>query len=413
MGLVLLGVAAVVMAALPLGRLPRDLLLAWPLYLVASAPHLVLVTNRLLLTYQHSTLTGTSLPHTAGQWVKSRARRLGLSALRVEHLGDLGVGSFYHGASNAIGLAGPVHDAHSVAAHATAAHELGHAWVTRHAPVRARLGTWSRKYAGRLFHWGMGGLFGAAMIGEPAILPAALGFLGVALGARLLIVLEEASASEIALRELQAVGFSAAQMKEARHDLRWALSTYGLHALGHAVPLLLAPYLCQFFGDGLLTPGHGWSALHAQLASATAWVALGCSAWLLATLVIATCFRNSFAKLGLGSWAVLLLGLFCATVMTLLTWHQPVGQAAPVAAALAAWAQWALVFAPISRLLGFLGTAVVPSSAKPDQPSTVLAALRLQQLLACEPEPGARAQLLFPLLALLPTAPLALTILGS
>lgn len=392
-------------------HLPWALWDAWPLYLAASGPavlHLAAVLLR-----RDERLAVPTRAETAAQWVRSRLDRLGLTAVQV--IPSLGLRNFYAPLGDTIGLAENVHGERTMFAHAAAAHELGHAWIQRCSPHLAQLAGWCRRHCAHLWQLGFGLLFGVAMTGARPLLPLAFALLSAALLASTLVAIEELAATAVGLRELAASGVSPQELAFARRSLRAALSTYLGHALGHAVPLVAAPFLCTFFGEGLLPPGPGLAPGAQQLAELLAWGVLA------GTVLLA---MKSAAALAAGRTAPLTLleRLLCAVTglvgftLTLLCWRQPPASAAPLVTAVAALRIWGLAYLPTALALGLLGKLIARLEREPTalapRPSTFAALAAMAKLARAHPEPAAASSFGLALWLSAPTIPLAILLLG-
>lgn len=392
-------------------HLPWALIDAWPLYLAASSPALGLLLATALRVDER--LAAPTRRLTAAQWLKLRLDRLGLEATKV--IPSLGSRTFFAPTVDAIALAENVHDEHTMFAHASAAHELGHAWIHQRAPRRARLALWCRGHGSQIWQAGFGLLFGAALTGARPLLPVAFALLSVALLANVVVVVEEAAASAVGLRELAASGVSKADLAVARRSLRAALTTYLGPTLGHAVPLALAPLLCTFFGDGLLPVGPSLSPGTRQLVDLLAWVLLGGGVLLAIQAAVALAARRTDALTGLEHLQRVGLALI-AIALPLLCWQAPPASTAPIITALAALRIWEIAYLPVavaSRMLAKLVARIErePSALapRPCAISSVIAMATLAQLLS-EPSPARSFGSM--LWTLAPTIPLALLLLG-
>jgi hypothetical protein len=393
--------ALVVFAAM---HLPMALLMAWPLYAVAGAPFVLVVAAN--LAQGHHPIPNPTQAKTAAQWVVVRLAHLGLGHVRVL---PGAVHNFFHPNAQVIGLSDNVHSERTAQAHATAAHELGHAWIHRAAPRRARAASWCRRHAARASHLGFGLLFGAAMTGAHVLLPVAMGLLGATLLARVWVVLEEAAASAIALRELRATGMAAAELGEARRSLRWALATYVGQAIGHAVPLVLAPTLMTFFGEGLLTPGASLGPRSAQIGDLLSLFILGSAALVAISAPISALARRTEKVSSPESFVLGVSGLACVA-LTLCAWNQPPALDAPIRAALAGSVVWGAAYKPVAVALRLLGVALTKLQRETIALNYVdkkLAELAELVELMRAPEPTPAKKLAEHLWVLLPVVPLA------
>lgn len=407
-----LAIAAMALLALYSAlHLPWELVDAWPLYLAASGPaalHLVAMMLR-----GDERLAVPTRAETAAQWVRSRLDRLGLTEVQV--IPSLGLRNFYAPLGDTIGLAENVHGERTMFAHAAAAHELGHAWIQRRSPHLAQLAGWCRRHCTHLWQLGFGLLFGVAMTGARPLLPLAFALMSAALLASTLVAIEELAATAVGLRELAASGVSTQELALARRSLRAALGTYLGHALGHAVPLVAAPFLCTFFGDGLLPPGPGLAPGTQQLVELLAWCVLA------GTVLLA---MKSAAALAAGRTAPLtrLERLLCAVTglfgfaLTLLCWRQPPASAAPLVTAVAALRIWGLAYLPTALALGLLGKLIARLEREPTalapRPSTFAALAAMAKLARAHPEPDAASSFGTALWLGAPTIPLAILLLG-
>ncbi len=403
--------ALLVLATYAALHLPRALLDAWPLYLAASSPGLGLMLATAVRVDER--LAAPTRPWTAAQWLEMRLYRLGLTTTKV--IPSLGSRTFFASTVDAIALAENVHDEHTMFAHASAAHELGHAWIDEMAPRRARLALWCRGAGAHFWQTGFGVLFGAAMTGARPLLPVAFALLSVALLTNVVVVVEEAAASAVGLRELAASGVSQDELAVARRSLRAAFVTYLGPALGHAVPLALAPLLCTFFGEGLLPMGPSLSPGARQLVDLLAWGLLVGAVLLTVQSAIALAARRAAPLSGLEHLQRVGLALI-AIALPLLCWQAPPASTAPIITALAALRIWEIAYLPVavaSRMLAKLVARIErePSglAPRPSATSSMIAMATLTQLLS---EPSPARSLGSMLWTLAPTIPLALLLLG-
>lgn len=403
--------ALLVLAIYAALRLPRALLDAWPLYLAASSPVLGLVLATALRVDER--LTGPDRPLTAAQWLRLRLDRLGLEATKV--IPSLGSRTFFATSLDAIALAENVHDEHTMFAHAAAAHELGHAWIQQRAPRRARLALWCRGAGSHFWQTGFGLLFGAAMTGAHPLLPVAFALLSVALWAQVVVVIEEAAASAVGLRELAASGASEGELAVARRSLRAAFATYLGPALGHAVPLALAPLLCTFFGEGLLPMGPSLSPGARLLVDVLAWGVLGGTVLLAIQSAIALAARRKAPLSGLEHLQRVGLALV-VIALPLLCWQAPPASTAPIITALAALRIWEIAYLPVTVAWQLLAKLVArierEPSARAPRPSRVSVLLAMATLAQLRSQPSAVQHHGWMLWTLAPTIPLALLLLG-
>lgn len=391
-------------------QLPWALVEAWPLYLVATSPALGLLIATALRGDER--LATPTRPETAAQWLRRRLDRLGLGTTIIRSLGPR---TFFASTIDTIALAENVHDERTMFAHAAAAHELGHAWLQGRAPRRARLALWSREHGGHLWRTGFGMLFGAAMTGAHPLLPVAFALLSAALLASVVVLIEEAAASSVALRELAASGVAQDELGVARRSLRAALGTYLGPTLGHAVPLVLAPLLCTFFGEGLLPMGPGLSPGARQLVDLLAWGLLGGGVLLAVQSAVALAARRTEAPTqseGLQHSVLALITL----ALPLLCWQEPPANAAPIITALAALRVWDLAYLPagiaaslLSKLVGRLEREPTALAPRPSLRSSLSDLATLARLRA---KPSAASRHGSALWLLAPAIPLALLLLG-
>lgn len=392
-------------------HLPWALVDAWPLYLAASGPAALNLVAMVLRGDER--LAVPTRAETAAQWVRLRLDRLGLTAVQV--VPSLGLRNFYAPVGDTIGLAENVYGERTMFAHATAAHELGHAWLQRHSPHLAQLAWWCRRRGAHLWQLGFGLLFGVAMTGARPFLPLAFALLSAALLASALVAIEESAATAVGLRELSASGVSTQELELARRSLRAALGTYLGHALGHAVPLVAAPFLCTFFGDGLLPPGPGLAPGAQQLVELLAWGLLAGVVLLVIQSARALAARRTSRLTGLEYVLPAALALLTIT-LPLLCWHQPPASTAPIITALAALRLWDLAYAPMALVLQQLGKLVAHLEREPTalapRPSVFASLAAMAKLARAQSEPAAAGQLGAVLWVVAPTVPLALLLLG-
>lgn len=334
------GAAALLLAALAGGVLylvQPGLLEPWPFYLAAlAAPILVTLGGAHASSYERSRYLR---PTTAEAWLRARLTALGLDDVAVTS--ELRGSNFYSHALEFIHLDGELARDHSVAAHAVAAHELGHAWIARRALRHAAMARLARRCAPYSWRLGAGFLFGATMTGASALAAPGAALIALTVLARLGVAVDEAAATQLALRELGATGFAPHELRVARGRLLAALGSYLLSALGLIPLLAIAPAIARQ-SAGLLHPGGGWASWQAALAALAATAFVACMGYLIA---VAARLRRSAALWS--TFAAIVGSRLAATTLTLMTWHQPLGLAAPVAAGLAA----ALLWPSIERLM--------------------------------------------------------------
>lgn len=212
---------------------------AWPLALVAAVPPL-LVTLAGLIHVGYRTLDDASLPHSAAAWLKAELGRLGRPGLWVAAMerGKGARGSYFHPASLTIVLDDTVHGEHTVRAHATAAHELGHALCELEQGSFARLFGVARSWAGGWSTAAISLAVAARLLGGAFLIAAAVGMAWGAMVLWALVVVEEAHASLRAQALLRPHLPDGAAAVASGHLTR-ALATYGAQLVGAAVVLAL------------------------------------------------------------------------------------------------------------------------------------------------------------------------------
>jgi Zn-dependent membrane protease YugP len=231
--------------------LPPEVLAAWPVMIIGLAPS---IAGLLAGLVSHAWRPGLELPlaTTADGWLRdelARRGRIGIGVAAMERGEDRE--SFFHPASNTIILAEDVLGAHDPRAHATAAHELGHALLHLDRPLLSRVLIAARREVWMIFPLGAGLLLGATLVGGAGLRLVAIGLMALAVVLLALVVVDETVASTHARRMLhEHLGDDGARAA-ARADLRRALATYGLPLLA-MIGAVVAAALLDADPDGVL-----------------------------------------------------------------------------------------------------------------------------------------------------------------
>lgn len=219
----------------------------WPLLVLAALPFLLTSGITTLFFVLHRAVAGrrpNELPLTTEAWAERTLRNQGLDGVRVGPVppGSPGVDAFWPSADYialkpaTLGRSDPTY-------WAIGAHEIGHALHARH-PI------WGPVFvAGRGLSLGFDRLLAAmlvagALLGGQSLMLAIGGVLALALGANLVVLVDEAWASLTALRLLREGGeLSRSQIGRAVASLIAALGAYLGGFLGKLAVLIAAPFL--------------------------------------------------------------------------------------------------------------------------------------------------------------------------
>lgn len=224
---------------------PPEVLAAWPAMAVSFIP-LAAALLACLVVHGWRPQLEAPLPTTAAAWLQAEIARLGTIGIGVAAMAKgRDQASFFHPATNTIVLADDVFGEHSANAHATAAHELGHALFCLERPRLAALFMTARGTASGWFEVGAGLLVGAVVAGGRAIAIAAIAAFVIAAILHALVVVEEAVASQHALALLRPHLTAPEHAPAAGRDLRRALATYGLQLVGAVAAVVVAAWLAR------------------------------------------------------------------------------------------------------------------------------------------------------------------------
>lgn len=143
-----------------------------------------------------------NLPIGAGAWLEEQiaARKLAVRVIVDPAAGD--EGDAYYPAAKTVVVSREVWDKHDASFWAVAAHELGHALVYRKSPALRALFLGARVAARALSHSAVMLLVGNVLYGLPLIDRLAFTLLWWSLGAHVILLVDEASASIVAYRVL-------------------------------------------------------------------------------------------------------------------------------------------------------------------------------------------------------------------
>ncbi len=386
---------------------PGEALRAWPAVAVTVFPALATVVAGLVF-HTFRPLLEEPLPTTAAGWLRAEVQRLGKVGIGVAAMdrGDRNRESFYHPASSTIVLADDVFAEHSARAHATAAHELGHALFHLERPRLSGVLMGARLRADAVFHAGAGLLVGAVLVGGLAVRLAALGLITTAMVLHALVIVDEAVASAHATTLLRRHLGAPDQARVAGDQLWRALATYVARLASVIAGLAVAAWVSTRYPGGVLvTPApdlDGWRTLAATIGAAV--VVAGAVVALVRAVRpragLTTTLGVGLSGLGL-LWCPLFVVLLCAQA------------GAPAwAIACAAVPAWTILSTPLIaavRVLGaFVGHGVTDLTPSLDTPRALDIRRVSKDRLASREEPngllGRAGDALYPLWAV----PLAL-----
>ncbi|HEU0031748.1 MAG TPA: zinc metallopeptidase [Kofleriaceae bacterium] len=242
---------------------------AWPLLLLLAVP---LIANQIAVTIVRRVESRLDhaipdeLPVTAGEWLAERIRVLGLPLGAI--VSDQGT-NCYRPARKLIQLTPETHFKADPVFWSTAAHELGHARLRLEHPIVDALQAVSRRFHRVLVSAGVGLGIGYVLYQLPLAANLALACFGLAIAFCIPIVVEEALASRIALRELRSAGLADRELRASRTVLVLACCTYLSLYVAYALLLTQWPLLDRladaFSTRGTLTPIGGWIAVVATI----------------------------------------------------------------------------------------------------------------------------------------------------
>ncbi len=357
-------------------QLVRAVWPAWPILgTFAVAVLLTGLAQSLGRWYQRSS---SPLPHSAGAWLLERLAQEPALGASLQELDKPGEENFYLPASRAIVLGAKVRDSCSAAAHAVAAHELGHALMHHRAPRLERFTLACRAQADRPFFWGMMLLFAASLHGDALAMDLARPLIAASVLLRIIVCVDELIASRLALRELRRHGLDAEHLRTSRRYLVAAFSTYAAAAAAYALPLLSWGWFERRFADGFLAPGAPLSCTGAAFASAAAVAVL---VGLLGSLLLLPSWKPD-SRLRKG--VLIVSALCCLFGPPLLLGHladQPLGFAEPWAVLLAVIPSFYLsipVWLGVAMLVALLPQLEIPTA--PVRPPPTLRKLSLESL---------------------------------
>lgn len=180
------------------------LLTYWPVFLLLALQHLVEVVASVAALRMRARLDDAipdTLPQTAGEWLAERlaALRIGVTAIVTDRHANA-----YHPRDRLIHLDARTHFKADPVYWASAAHELGHARLRVEAPFVGHLRSAADMLRGPLLGAGVGLAFGYVLYGIPLAGTLAFACLAAAAATGIGVLLDEALASVLAMRELRA-----------------------------------------------------------------------------------------------------------------------------------------------------------------------------------------------------------------
>lgn len=283
--------------------LPAVVLLAWPVWGQTFWPWLLVYAARVPLALDRP-LDAADLPHTGAAWARAELDRLGWIGIRVAALDEKpGDAAFYHEASGTIVLPPSAHQA-TAHAHATAAHELGHAVLHRGRPRLGALLRAARFHGSAATDAGVALLLGAALTATHALYAPALALIALGAVSAALVVVDEVMATGDGLARLRPA-LPPPAYRVARRHLAWALGTYVAQLVGVATALVAAPWILHAVDDldlPAMVPAGGAAVLATAAAVAClAAVGLALTLWLAGWVPV-------LARVATG-WSALLVAL--------------------------------------------------------------------------------------------------------
>lgn len=253
--MLVVGAALLVPAIAAYVVVPAAAVATWPALVIVMLPALATLVAGVVFFAWRVGLE-EPLATTAVEWLRAELARSGKVGINVatRTRGERNHESFYHPASQTIVLADSVVDQHTARAHATAAHELGHALLHLARPGLSRTLMFAREHAEIVLHTGAGALAGAILVGNGGLRLAAVALIAVGFVLHALTLVDEVIASATARDRLRDHLSVPEHARTAHAHLRRALSTYVLRFVGVAGGLAIAVVVALRGGDGVLVP---------------------------------------------------------------------------------------------------------------------------------------------------------------
>lgn len=343
--------------------LPAELWTAWPLLLLKAGPAFIVAAIAISVRWidRASSADSSSSGRSAGGWLTERLKRE--RRISLVDLSDDDTINCYHPATRTIVLADAVHHGNGAGDYATAAHELGHALMHARAPLSARFTLWCRGQGDRCFNWGWLLLVSVVATGITGALPAARLCFAAAALAHTLVMIDEAIASTIAMRELRAAGLDRRQRWTARVDLFSAFTSYAIHAILAGAVLVMWPQLEAWIGEGGFSPGKplgDWLELLSMFIAAGLLAGTAAILWLTVSPARAQLSR-------LLSMLTVIACIVWAPSLFVLVYDQPIAAAAPWALVLLAITAFDVLHTPLHVAFSLVQRLAIRGLGPPDR----------------------------------------------
>lgn len=253
----------------------------WPVFVLLYVPHLAQVLVTTIARRTEGKLDHQipdELPVTAGEWLAGRLASLGypIAAIVTDQQSDA-----YRPGDKLIQLSEETHFKADPVYWAMAAHELGHARIRAELLIIGHLRTAAGWIGFVVVAAGVGLAFGRVLYALPGSGELAFGCFAIAAGLRIFVLVDEALASVLAYRELQANdAIDFVHLRAIRRWLVTAFATYFVTYAAYALLLRYWPLVEALAGD------HG--------ARASGLTSLG---WTVATVVSIGCVVSIVAQL--------------------------------------------------------------------------------------------------------------------
>lgn len=353
----LLGIPLLWLVYLIYSALPPDLWTAWPLLLLKASPVLLVAAIAIAIRWIGRSVNAYAPfeRRSAGGWLLDRLERERELRINLASLPGDDTVNCYHEKTRSIVLTEAVHHGNGDGHYATATHELGHALMHARAPRMAQLTTWFREKGDLCFDWGWTLLAAVVATGITAALPAAELCFAAAVLAHVVVALDEAIASRIAMRELRGAGLDRRQRRKARVYLLASFTSYAIHAILAGAVLMLWPQLEAWIGAGGFSPGErlsGWLGFLSMIIAAGLLAGAAAALWL---TVRPTSEQKSPLRSGLIREAFVLW----APWLFLLLYDQPIAAAAPWAMVLLAVPALQVLCVPLDQGLSIVARLAI------------------------------------------------------